>query len=295
MFEKIKAKLIFGKLLSRPNINKAYAMVGPEDSWYNTIKKVHESLDEIQKLPHEVLEVTSSDSKNLKGIYYPSAEKSDRTVICIHGYSSHAEREWAFPGLFYHSLGFNVLIPYQRAHGLSEGDKITFGMLESFDMIKWIERVNEITSSDKILIHGLSMGGGIALALSDHSELTSIKGIIADAPTPGVESFFYNVSKDIFSKNGDLVARCAIDDINRYTGLEAKNFDFVETVKNSAFPLLLSAGSMENLDELFNKIKQNNPCDTDIIILDGCNHGNGMYKQTEVYQNKIKAFIDKYF
>ena len=295
MFEKIKAKLIFGKLLSRPNINKAYAMVGPEDSWYNTIKKVHESLDEIQKLPHEVLEVTSSDSKMLRCIYYPAAEKSDRTVICIHGYSSHAEREWAFPGLFYHSLGFNVLIPYQRAHGLSEGDKITFGMLESFDMIKWIERINEITPSGKILIHGLSMGGGIALALSDHSELTSIKGIIADAPTPGVESFFYNVSKDIFGKNGDLVAKCAIDDINKYTGLEAKNFDFVETVKNSAFPLLLSAGSMENLEDLFNKIKQNNPCDTDIIILDGCNHGNGMYKQTEVYHNKIKAFIDKYF
>lgn len=295
MFEKIKAKLIFGKLLSRPNINKAYAMVGPEDSWYNTIKKVHESLDEIKKLPHEVLEVTSSDSKMLKGIYYPTAEKSDRTVICIHGYSSHAEREWAFPGLFYHSLGFNVLIPYQRAHGLSEGDKITFGMLESLDMIKWIERVNEITPSGKILIHGLSMGGGIALALSDHSELTSIKGIIADAPTPSVESFFYNVSKNIFGKNGDLVAKCAIDDVNKYTGLEAKNFDFVETVKNSAFPLLLSAGSMENLEDLFNKIKQNNPCDTDIIILDGCNHGNGMYKQTEVYQNKIKAFIDKYF
>ncbi len=295
MFEKIKAKLIFGKLLSRPNINKAYAMVGPEDSWYNTIKKVHESLDEIQKFPHEVLEVTSSDSKMLRGIYYPAAEKSDRTVICIHGYSSHAEREWAFPGLFYHSLGFNVLIPYQRAHGLSEGDKITFGMLESSDMIKWIERINEITPNGKILIHGLSMGGGIALALSDHSELTSIKGIIADAPTSSVESFFYNVSKDIFSKNGALVARCAIEDINRYTGLNVANFNFVETVKNSAFPLLLSAGSMENLEELFNKIKQNNPCDTDIIILDGCNHGNGMYKQTEVYQNKIKEFIDKYF
>lgn len=295
MFEKIKAKLIFGKLLSRPNINKAYAMVGPEDSWYNTIKKVHESLDEIKKLPHEVLEVTSSDSKMLRGIYYPAAEKSDRTVICIHGYSSHPEREWAFPGLFYHSLGFNVLIPYQRAHGLSEGDKITFGMLESLDMIKWIEKANEITPSGKILIHGLSMGGGIALALSNHSELASVKGIIADAPTYSVESFFYNISRDIFGKGGDLVAKCAIEDMNRYTGLDVANFNFVETVKNSAFPLLLSAGGMENLEELFNKIKQNNPCDTDIIILDGCNHGNGMYKQTEIYQNKIKAFIDKYF
>ncbi len=295
MFEKIKAKLVFGKLLSRPNINKAYAMVGPEDSWYNTIKKVHESLDEIKKLPHEVIEIKSSDGLTLRGIYYHAKEKSDKTVICIHGYSSHAEREWAFPGLFYHSLGFNVLIPYQRAHGLSEGDKITFGMLEGFDMIKWIERVNEITPNGKILIHGLSMGGGIALELSDLAELTSIKGIIADAPTPSVESFFYNVSREIFGKSGDLVAKCAIDDINRYTELEAANFNFVETVKNSAFPILLSAGSMENLEELYNKIKQNNPCDTEIIILYGCNHGNGMYKQTKAYQEKIKSFIDKYF
>ncbi len=295
MFEKIKAKLVFGKLLSRPNINKAYAMVGPGDSWYDTIKKVHESLDEIKKLPHEVLEVTSSDSKTLRGIYYPAAEMSDKTVICIHGYTSHAEREWAFPGLFYHSLGFNVLIPYQRAHGLSEGDKITFGMLESFDMIKWGEKVNEITPNGKILIHGLSMGGGIALELSDLAELTSIKGIIADAPTPSVESFFYNVSRDIFGKDGDLIAKCAIDDINRYTGLEAANFNFVETVKNSAFPILLSAGSMEHREEQFEEIKRNNPCDTEIIILEGCNHGNGMYKQTEAYQEKIQLFIDKYF
>ena len=295
MFEKIKAKLIFGKLLSRPNIEKAYAMVGPEDSWYNTIKKVHESLAEIQKLPHKTLEITSSDGLTLCGIYYPAENESDKTVICIHGFGSHAEREWAFPGLFYHSLGFNVLIPYQRAHGISEGKKITFGMLEGLDMIKWIDKVQEITPNAQILIHGLSMGGGIALELSDTKELPCIKGIISDAPTPSVEAFFYNVSREIFGKDGEAVAKCAIDDLNKYTGLEAKNFNFVETVKDSVHPLLLSAGSMENLADLLDKIKQNNPCDTEIIILDGCNHGNGMYKQTEVYQAKIKEFIDKHF
>lgn len=142
-------------------------------------KKVHNSLEEINKLPHEVLEVKSSDGLTMRGIYYPAAEKSDKTVICIHGYSSHAEREWAFPGLFYHSIGFNVLIPYQRAHGLSEGKKITFGVLEVFDMIQWIHKTNEKTPNGKILIHGLSMGGGIALELADLSEIHCIKGIIS--------------------------------------------------------------------------------------------------------------------
>lgn len=294
MFEKIKAKITFGRLLSRPNINKAYAMVGPEDSWYDTIKTVHESLDEIRKLPHEVLEIKSSDGLTMRGIYYPSANKSDRTVICIHGYTSHAEREWAFPGLFYHSLGFNVLIPYQRAHGISEGPKITFGVMEIFDMVNWIGKVNDITPYGKILIHGLSMGGGIALELSD-SKLPNIKGIIADAPTSSVESFFYNVSREIFKKNSDIIAKYAIEDLNRYTGLEAKYYNFVETVKDSSYPILLSAGSMEHREEQFEEIKRNNPCDTEVLILEGCNHGKGMYKQTQAYQDKIKSFIDRYF
>lgn len=294
MFEKIKAKITFGRLLSRPNINKAYAMVGPEDSWYDTIKTVHESLDEIRKLPHEVLEIKSSDGLTMRGIYYPSANKSDRTVICIHGYTSHAEREWAFPGLFYHSLGFNVLIPYQRAHGISEGPKITFGVMEIFDMVNWIGKVDDITPDGKILVHGLSMGGGIALELSD-SKLPNIKGIIADAPTSSVESFFYNVSREIFKKNSDIIAKYTIEDLNRYTGLEAKYYNFVETVKDSSYPILLSAGSMENREEQFEEIKRNNPCDTEVLILEGCNHGNGMYKQTQAYQDKIKSFIDRYF
>ena len=181
MFEKMKANIMFKKLLKRPDINKAYAMVKPEDSWYDTITTVHNSLAEIQKLPHETLEITSHDNKKLKGIYYKAENDSDVTVICIHGYTSHPEREWAFPGLFYLSLGYNVLIPYQRAHGISEGEYITVGALEEMDMQRWVDKVNEMHSSGSIILHGLSMGGGIALYLSD-KELKNVKAIISDAP-----------------------------------------------------------------------------------------------------------------
>lgn len=99
MFEKLKAKILFNKLLLRPDINKAYAMVDPSDSWYDTISMVHKSLSEIKKMTHKTLEIESNDGLKLKGIYYPN--NSEKTIICVHGYTSHAEREWAFPGLFY--------------------------------------------------------------------------------------------------------------------------------------------------------------------------------------------------
>jgi pimeloyl-ACP methyl ester carboxylesterase len=293
MFEKLKANILFNKLLQRPNINRAYAMVPETDSWYETIKKVHESLDEINKKPHQMLEISSKDNLKLKAIYYPNENGSNVTVICVHGYTSHAEREWAFPGLFYLSLGYNVLIPYQRAHGLSEGKYISFGALEHIDMIDWVNKINEMNPNGKIVIHGLSMGGGIVLDLSK-IKMENVKCLIADAPSVSIERFFKNVSKEVFKSNSDKIAFYAIERFKKEFGYDAGDFESVEIVANSQYPILLSAGSNEHLEELFETIKRVNPNETNIVILPDCNHGNGMYKQTELYQRSIKEFLDKY-
>ena len=291
MLEKIKANILFNKLLQRPDINRAYAMVPETDSWYDTISTVHKSLEEIQKINHQTLEIVSNDNLKLKGVYYPNSN-SDTTVICVHGYTSHAEREWAYPGLFYLSQGYNVLIPYQRAHGLSEGKYISFGALEHLDMINWVNKVNEINPNGKIIIHGLSMGGGIVLDLSN-KELKNVKCLISDAPSVSIESFFKNVSKEVFKTNSSKIASYAIKRFKKEFKCDVKDFEGVNIVSNSKYPILLSAGSNEHLEELFDTIKKVNPKETDIIILPGCSHGNGMYKQTKIYQSKIKEFINK--
>lgn len=291
MLEKLKANIMLTKLLKRPNINKAYAMVKPTDSWYDTITTVHNSLDEIHKLPHDIIEITSHDNLKLKAVYYPSNKNSNVTVICVHGFTSHAEREWAFPGLFYLSLGFNVLIPYQRAHGLSEGKFITIGALEHKDMLGWVNKINQLNPNDSIIIHGLSMGGGIALDLTDKN-MQNVKGIISDAPCISIKSMLEGISKGVFKKDGEKVASYAINRFESNFNVNINDFECLDIVANSKYPILLSAGSMENLEDTFEKIKNANPNKTDIIILPGCNHGNGMYKQTEMYQNAIKEFIN---
>lgn len=291
MFEKIKANILFNRLLRRPDINKAYAMVGPEDSWYNTIKTVHDSLAEIQKLPHENWEVTSDDGLKLKGIYYP-CEGSEKTVVWVHGYTSHAERESAFPGLFYHSLGFNVLIPYLRAHGPSEGKYISFGPMESDDMERWVERVNEAHPTGSIVFHGLSMGGCVVLDLST-KDLKNVKCMVADAPNTNATGIFRTVAKSMFKKDHEKVFEAILLRYGREFGYDVEAFDCIRNITNCRYPMLLSAGSNENMDDILMRLKTGNPMETTILILPGCNHGNGMYKQTEMYQSGIRAFIEK--
>ena len=288
MFEKFKANILFGKLLGRPDIDKAYAMVGPEDSWYDTITTVHNSLAEIQKLPSEDWTVVSHDGLHLKARYYPAG--SDKTMIWVHGYTSHAARESAFPGLFYRSLGFNVLIPYQRAHGPSEGKYITLGALEHLDMLQWVDSVNARYPTGQIVIHGLSMGGGIVLDLAS-KDMKNVIGLVADAPSISIEGFFDGISQSVFKKDGDKVALRAKERFRKEFHADPADFNRLETIANCKYPLLLSAGSEEHLDETLAALEERCPKETTVHILPGCNHGNGMYKQTEMYQRAIREFI----
>ena len=290
MLEKMKADILFNKLLKRPDINKAYAMVPPTDSWYDTITKVHTALREIQQLPHETLRISGCDGAGMQAVYYPGG--SEVTVICAHGYTSHAEREWAFPGLFYHGLGFNVLIPYQRAHALSEGKYISFGALEHLDMLNWVDKVNEMHPQGQIVLHGLSMGGGIVLDMCD-KEMRNVKCIISDAPSGSILGFFKSVSEEVFKKDGEKVVPYLCRRFKKELGVEAADCDRAQTVDGCRYPLLLAAGEREHCEAFFEELKAANPMETDILILPGCEHGNGMYKQTELFQSAIKDFIGR--
>ena len=291
MFEKIKGNILFRGFLKRPDINKAYAMVGPEDSWFQTISTVHNSLAEIQKLPHETWKITSHDGLCLRGLFYPG--ESDKTMIWVHGYTSHAERESAFPGLFYHSMGYNVLIPYQRAHGISEGKFISFGALEQEDMQLWVDRVNQVHPHGQILIHGLSMGGGIVLDLASR-DMKNVKCLIADAPNVSIEGVLRGATNFTFKKNADKICPYVIARYQKEFSRDAAAFDRMNTISGGRYPLLLSAGSKEGLEEVFAQLKEKNPQETEIVILPGCDHGNGMYKQTQMYQNAIRDFVERY-
>lgn len=291
MFERLKSKILFHKLLYRPDIEKAYAMVGPEDSWYKTITTVHESLAKIRELPHEVFQIHSHDGLKLEGIYYPNGSR--KTMIWVHGYTSHAERESAFPGLFYLSMGFNVLIPYLRAHDRSEGKYISLGALEHLDMMRWVDKVNELHPDGQIVIHGLSMGGGIVLDLAS-KEMKNVRCMVSDAPTDSIAGCLHGMTQYNFKKSADQIYPYVLAKFRKEFSTDAEDFDRKETVSGSRYPLLLSAGANEEMEETFAAIERANPQPTYKVILPGCDHGNGMYKQTQLYQDAIRDFINRY-
>ncbi len=288
------ANTLFEKMLHRPDISVAYAMKDETDAWYDTLCKVHRALAQIQQLPHETVAITSTDNLTLKAIHYPNREPNAKnaTVIFIHGYTSHAEREWAFPGLFYHALGYHVLIPYQRAHGLSQGKYISFGALEREDMLGWMKKAQLLHPNTQVVLHGLSMGGGIALQLADASD-PNLKCIVSDAPSMGGDDWFAPLQHTRYPGR-KKVLRFVKERFAREFGKDLECTNAWQYVRASRRPILLAAGSMEHMEQTFEQIRSLNPCQTHTVILPGCNHGNGMYKQTELFQDALRGFLSQY-
>ena len=65
-----------------------------------------------------------------------------------------------------------------------------------------------------------------------------------------MREFFENVSKEILKKDADKVAELMMKRFKKEFGVDVQELECVDIVKRSKYPILLSAGSMENMDAI---------------------------------------------
>lgn len=109
--------------------------------------------------------ITSDDGLRLHGwLFDPdcAAPKPHLYAICMHGYTGVPEEtaKWAHR---YARMGFTVLVPSQRAQGLSEGRYVGMGWLERNDLLNWIDLIVSSDADARILLYGGSMGAATVM------------------------------------------------------------------------------------------------------------------------------------
>ena len=80
--------------------------------------------------------ITSRDGLKLHAYYLP-AENARRFVILCHGYKGSGFGDFAYTARFLHENHCSLLFIDQRCCGESEGEYITFGALEQYDVQRW--------------------------------------------------------------------------------------------------------------------------------------------------------------
>jgi fermentation-respiration switch protein FrsA (DUF1100 family) len=127
-------------------------------------------------LTYEDVSFHSRDGLTLRGWFVPANSFARGTIIFCHGHAGSMDPDTAYVPWF-NETGFNVLMFDFRAHGRSEGDRVSLGYFERQDLLGAIDylRSRGIT---EVGVMGFSMGGAVGLVAAAQNE--AICAVISD-------------------------------------------------------------------------------------------------------------------
>lgn len=283
---------------------KVFDMLSPDGSGENdySFEYSKEKYDEHDSwcASHGVqeFEMVAHDGTKLYSYLIPAEKESDIYVLCAHGYRGTRYGDFGAQSRFYHSLGFNVILIDQRAHGKSDGKYIGFGYYESQDVIEWLQFYNnKFGNGIKFIVAGVSMGGATVCMAAGNKDLPeNVVCIISDcAYTSAENEFKYCFPHYTNIPGGPLVAAANVIN-SKLAGYSFKAANPLSAVKNAKVPMLFIHGGSDDfvptgmVYELFDAC----PTEKDLLIVESAIHAQSFFADTEKYQEKVKEFIGKY-
>lgn len=242
------------------------------------------------------LQVVSYDGKLLHARFVP-CENARGTILLFHGYRSHYLVDFSAVLPYYHELGFNLLICDQRSHGQSEGNYITFGVRERYDVVSWVTYLSlMLGESHPLILDGLSMGASTVLMASDLELPGNVRGIIADCgfTSPG------DIIRYLLKKQYGLPARPVAAFISLFTkvfaGFGLEQWSTTEALRNARYPVLLIHGLADDFVPSWMSRAAYDACTSEktLIEVEGAEHGCSYLRAPERCKAALKEFLEKH-
>lgn len=222
--------------------------------------------------------VTAQDGAVLRGGLYDAG--SDVTVILLHSFDQDSRSADYLFAPYYAAKGFNLLLPDSRDHGESEGDCVTYGLLEGQDLVCWMKWLQAQYGSDhKIILHGDTLGAnaalaGAAAASSDPAVADSLCFAVAESPVINLYSGGQYLLHSQFNFPGLLVSLCDLT-ASKSLGCSMKEIDLNTLAANCAVPVLILQGTGDAIvdPDAVQSYCDSHPDQIAEVISADCGHG----------------------
>ena len=270
----------------------------PRDDQYGVhADRMHAMVDYLRSLPYEQVYITSHDGLRLAARYY---HRNDSAPVKIefHGYRSAATRDFSGANELDVLTGCNVLLVDQRAHGLSDGTFITFGILERFDVVSWADYIVDRFGPDvKILLSGVSMGAATVLMASDLDLPPNVKGIIADCGYSSPKAILKKVCRVDMHLPADLLYPFCRLAAKWLCKCDIEATSAVEAVKNCKVPIFIVHGTDDRYVpcSMAHEIKAAAGDMAELHLFEGSGHVLSYMDDTPRYHKLARAFCDRIF
>ena len=263
-------------------------------AWYEYINANQEGREYIYSLNPEHLYISSFDNLKLHALFINN--NTNKTIICVHGYKAKdGLYDFGMSASFLNSLGYNLLFVDNRAHGLSQGKYIGFGVLDSIDVNSWVDYLVTNMNQETIILYGMSMGAATVLNTDSSPDSSPVKAIIADCGfASGYDEVAYQIKKMYHLPAFPLVpiSNILLKLIAHYSLKEKEAYRSIKNYKNN---LLIIHGGKDRFVPTSDayKIFDNATCHKKILIVPGASHAKSYLKDTELYEQTIKEFLDE--
>jgi len=177
---------------SSPNRIEDDRALPDDDQYINCRDNLLSMIDDLIAQPYEQVYITSHDGLRLAARYYHIKDGAPLKIF-FHGYRSTAIHDCCGGFKLCYKARHNALLIDQRAHGKSEGHVISFGVMEKYDCLGWVNyAIDRFGPDTKIILSGVSMGAATVLMASDLPLPTNVVCITSDSG--------YTSPKDIIQK-----------------------------------------------------------------------------------------------
>lgn len=263
------------------------------------LEKVREGRRSLEKYQPEEVFITSYDGLKLCAHIYSRGDFGGKVVLCMHGYNSGAVNDFAGAVDFFADHGFTVVLADQRAHGKSEGKRITFGTKERFDCRSWCEYLVSRYGNDvKILLDGVSMGAATVTCAADRSVglPENVKAVIADC---GYSSP-HEIIADVARRNYHIPELPTLPLLRIAARLDA-GFDIdeissVRSAANTDLPIFFAHGMADDFVPYEMGVEISSACSSEHILFSvpEAGHGQSFLVDREGYERECMGFVEKF-
>ncbi len=262
----------------------------------NEIVRYRETL---KKYTPEKVEMTSYDGLRLTARIYYASEKTDRFVVCMHGYHSGGEGDFSGAVEFFIKNRFNVLIATQRCHGDSEGRRLTFGVKEKYDCRDWCKYlVSRFGGDIKIVLDGVSMGATTVMMASDRKAglPENVKGIIADCGYTSPWEIVCDVAKKAYRLPKFPILYLFRLVVMLDAGFDLKAESAETAVKNTDIPIFFAHGTGDDFVPYEMSLRNSAACSSDHMLFsaEGAGHGLSFIVDNDGYTRECMNFLEKH-
>lgn len=247
--------------------------------------------------PMQQCYIRSDDGLRLHAYYLP-AKAPKRFVLLSHGYKGSGFGDFAYTAKFLHDNGCNLLFVDQRCCGMSEGEYITFGAKEQYDVQKWafyIARRNH--AGLPIYLYGESMGAAAVLMSLKHKLPKEIRGVISDCAFQSMKEQLRNIASGWFHIHWIELLLLRVDIFCRICGgFRMKEADTTEALTRNKIPILFFHGLMDTYVDPKNTEYNYRVCKApkELYLIPEARHLCSAYVQRDFYRGKLMEFFEKY-